>query len=348
MRARIGFLLGLLLCGCLSAENLTRRTVPAALDEGVGFFENPESQRRIERLMLDPQVQHAARELSKTLVDGVVESMTDDARQAELRQASARYIEAVSAAAARSLRSDLGPAAAEAARSAVQQVLGAGLSPETRQDMRALAQSLTQSTVDGLMESAGRGLRHQVGPALRAVIEDELGPSLRTMIARDVAPGLRRALADELTPAFGLVAREVTHQIIIGGHDGLEELRFRERADAFQADFWTRLEALLHRGMQLSTIIAWALGVVVLVLAILFGRAILLRRRLDEERLRSERMLLGVMQGLQQGSDKPDIEAFLAHLHERNPDLADDAFMSELARRVSQPGGRVGRPRRRL
>ncbi|WP_434419104.1 hypothetical protein [Nannocystis pusilla] len=55
-----------------------------------------------------------------------------------------------------------------------------------------------------------------------------------------------------------------------------------------------------------------------------------------------------MMQGLQQGSDKPDIEAFLAHLHERNPDLADDTFMQELARRVSQPGGRVGRPRRRL
>lgn len=348
MRARIGFLLGLSLCGCVSAESVTRRTVPAALDESVGFFEDPESKRRIERLMLDPQVQHAARELSKTLVDGVVESMTDDARQAELRQASTRYIEAVSAAAARSLQSDLGPAAAEAARHAVARVLDVGLSPETRQDMRALAQSLTQATVDGLMQAAGRGLRHDLGPALRAVIEDELGPGLRTVVARDLAPSLRRVLADELTPALGLVAREVTHQIVIGGHDGLQELRFRERAGQFEVDFWNRLDALLHKGIQLSAIVAWVLGAVVLVLAILFGRAIFLRRRLDEERLRSERMLLGVMRGLQQGSDKPDIEAFLAHLRERDPDLADDSFMQELARRVSQPSGRVGRPRRRL
>ncbi|WP_434419102.1 hypothetical protein [Nannocystis pusilla] len=248
MRARIGFLLGLALCGCLSAESLTRRTVPAALDESVGFFEDPESQRRIERLMLDPQVQNAARELSKTLVDGVVESMTDDARQAELRRASTRYIEAVSAAAARSLRSDLGPAAAEAARHAVARVLDVGLSPETRQDMRALAQSLTQATVDGLMQAAGRGLRHDLGPALRAVIEDELGPGLRTVIARDLAPSLRRVLADELTPALALVAREVTHQIVIGGHDGLQELRFRERAGQFQVDFWNRLERPAPQG----------------------------------------------------------------------------------------------------
>ncbi|MDC0721085.1 hypothetical protein [Nannocystis bainbridge] len=346
MRARIGVLLGLLLCGC--AESLTRRMVPAALDEGVGFFEDPESQRRIERLMLDPQVQHAARELSKSMVGGVVDAVTDDARQAELREASTKYIEAVAGAAARSLRSDLGPAAAEAARHAVAQVLAAGLSPETRQDMRALAQSLTQATVDGLMESAGRGLRHQLGPAVRAVIEDDLGPSLRTMIARDVAPSLRQALATELTPALALAAREVTHQIVIGGHDGLEELRFRERAGQFQVDFWSRLDGLLHKGMQLSALVAWGLGAVVLVLAILFGRAIVLRRRLDEERLRSERMLLGVMHGLQQGSDKPDIEAFLAHLRERDPDLADETFMESLARRVSQPGGRPGRPRRRL
>ncbi|WAS95856.1 hypothetical protein [Nannocystis punicea] len=353
MRARFGVPFALVLClcgdlGCISAESVTRRTVPAALDEGLGFFEDPSSQRRIERLMLDPQVQSAARELTKTLVDGVVESMTDDARQAELRQASTRYVEAVAAAAARSLRTDLGPAAAEAARDAVARVLATSLSPETRQDMRALAQTLTRATVDGMMESAEHGLRHQLGPALRAVIEDELGPSLRTVIARDVTPSLRRAIADELTPAFGLVAREVTRQIVLGGHDGLEELRYRERAGAFQVDFWTRLDALLHKGIQLSAIIAWALGGVALVLAILVGRAILLRRRLDEERLRSERMLLGVMRGLQQGSDKPDIEAFLHHLRERTPDLADETFMDELARRVSQPDRRVSRPPRRL
>lgn len=352
MQSRAASVLGLaVVCGglgCAVAEGVTRRAVPAALDEGVAFFEDPESQRRLERLLLDPQVQHAARELSGALVEGMIDGVTDEQRQAALRQASTRYVEAVSAAAARSLRADLGPAAAAAAREAVAEVLQASLSPETRGDMHALAQALTRGTLDAFAESAGRGLRHQVGPAVRAVIEDELGPGLKTVLARDLAPALRRAIADELTPAFGLIAREATRQIVLGAHDGLEELRFKQRVGQFEAGFWDRLEALLHKGIQLSQIVAWALGVLVLVLAILFGRAVLLRRRLDEERLSSERMLLGVMQGLQQGSDKPDIEAFLAHLRERNPDLADESFLDELARRVSRPGGRVGRPRRRL
>ncbi|HEY8376206.1 MAG TPA: hypothetical protein VIK91_06940, partial [Nannocystis sp.] len=80
------------------------------------------------------------------------------------------------------------------------------------------------------------------------------------------------------------------------------------------------------------------------VLSALFARAIILRRRLDEERLRSERMLLGVMKDLQQGRDKPDIEAFLARLREHNPELADEVFLDELARRVA---GAKQRRRRR-
>ncbi|MDC0675935.1 hypothetical protein [Nannocystis radixulma] len=352
MRARIGSVFALVLCcgglGCVGAEGITRKAVPAALDESVAFLEDPESQRRIEQLMRDPQVQRAARELSKMLVDGVVAAATDAESQAALREASSRYVEAVAAAAARSLRTDLGPAAAEAARMAVAGMLDSGLSPETRRNAQALVQELTRTTVDGLARAASHGLQEHLGPAMRAVIEDELGPSLRTVLARDIAPTLREVLVDELAPAFGVVARETTRQIVLGAHDGLEELRFRRRAGEFEVTVFDRLDALLNKGIAVSAIAAWVLGAIVLVLSLLFGRAILLRRRLDEERLRSERMLLGVMRGLQQGSDKPDIEAFLAHLGERDPTFADQTYLDDLARRVSQAGGRVGRPRRRL
>lgn len=351
MRSSILLLLGLLVAGdlgCVGAEGITRKAVPAALDESVAFLEDPDAQRRLQRLMSDPQVQDAARQLTSALVDGAIAGMTTEERQAELRKVSSRYIEAVSAAAAKSLREELGPAAADAARMAVSRVMSASLAPSVQRDVQAMAEELTRRTIDALSESMGRGLQKDLGPALRAVIEDELGPALRTVIARDLTPALRDALTGELVPAIGLLARETTHQIVVGADEGLEEIRFRDRFGTFEVSFWNRLEGLIHRGIRFSTIAAWVLGFVVVVLAILFGRALLLRRRLDEERLRSERMLLSVMHGLQQGSDKPDIEAFLHALRERDPDLADDTFLEELARRVSQPGRRVGRPRRRL
>lgn len=327
-------------CAGAAAEGITRRAVPAALDESVGFLEDPESQRRIEGLLRDPQVQAAARELTGALVGGAIEGVTDEARQAELRQVSARYIEAVTAAASRALRTDLGPAAGAALRSA--------LSPRTRQDLAAFAEQITRTTLDTAAESASRGLQKDLGPAFRAVLEDELGPALRLLIARDLAPALREAMAGEMLPAIGLVSHEVARQIVLGVDAGLEEVRFRDRFATFEVSTWDRIQALVHRGLRVSQIAAWILGLVVIILGVLFGRAILLRRRLDEERLRSERMLLGVLRGLQQGSDKPDIEAFFSHLRERNPDLADDAFLEELARRVSQPTRKPGRPRRRL
>jgi hypothetical protein len=243
------------------------------------------------------------------------------------------------------LAGDLGCAGAEGlTRTAVP----AALAPRVQRDVQAMTEELTRRTIDALSQSASRGLQKDLGPAMRAVIEDELGPAMRTVIARDLTPALREALTGELVPAIGLVARETTRQIVLGAHDGLEEIQFRERFGTFELNFWNRLDALIHRGLRASTIAAWALGVIVLILSVLFGRAMLLRRRLDEERLRSERMLLSVMHGLQQGSDKPDIEAFLHALRERDPDLADDSYLEELARRVAQPGRRYGRPRRRL
>jgi hypothetical protein len=351
MRSPTLLLLGLLLAGdlgCAGAEGLTRTAVPAALDESVAFLEDPDSQQRLQRLMSDPQVQDAARQLTSSLVDGALAGLSDEERQAELRKVSARYVEAVSAAAAKSLRDEFGPAAAEAAGKAVSRVMSAALAPRVQRDVQAMTEELTRRTIDALSQSASRGLQKDLGPAMRAVIEDELGPAMRTVIARDLTPALREALTGELVPAIGLVAREATRQIVLGAHDGLEEIQFRERFGTFELNFWNRLDALIHRGLRASTIAAWALGVIVLILSVLFGRAMLLRRRLDEERLRSERMLLSVMHGLQQGSDKPDIEAFLHALRERDPDLADDSYLEELARRVAQPGRRYGRPRRRL
>lgn len=329
--------------GCAGTEAVVRRAVPATLDEGVDFLEDPESQRRIQRLLSDPQIQQASRQLTSALVEGALDGASDEARQARLRAVTTQYLDAVTAAAARNLREDLTPAMAQA----VQRTLGAALSPRTRQEASAFVDSVTRSAVTALVQSAGRGLHSDLGPAMRAVLEDDLGPGLQRVIRRDLAPALREAVQGELVPVVGLVSREASKQIVLGAADAFDELQFRQRVSEFENTFWNRVDATIHRGIRMSQIIAWLLGLGLAVLAVLFARAVLLRRRIEAERARSERMLLGVMQGIQQGCDKPDVEALLAGLRERHPELANETYFEELARRA-QTQGRVRRPRRRL
>lgn len=328
---------------CLSAEGIARRAVPATLDSGVGYLEDPESQRRIQRLLADPQIQQAGRELTAALAGGALDGVSDEARQSKLRAATTQYIDAVSQAAARDLRHEFTPAMAYA----VQRALDSALSPRTRQEAGAFVDELTRSTAAALVQSASHGLYRELGPALRATLEDDIGPGLGHVLRADLAPALRESIRGELVPVIGIVSREAARQLVLGVDDAFDELQMRDRIGNLEDTFWLRLESLLHRGARISQIIVWVLGLFLAVLAALLARAIVLRRRIEAERVRSERMLVGVMQGLQQGAGKPDVEALLAALRERDPELANEAYFAELARRVQQAQERARRPPRR-
>lgn len=322
--------------GCAGAEGLTRRAVPAALDSSVEYLEDPEAQKKIQRLLEDPQIQAASRELTSALVEGALDGATDEERQTRLRGLTTRFIDSVAAAAARNLREDISPALNQAAASAVQRVLATALSPQSRQQAGAMVDEVTRSAVSAMTQSAGRGLR------------DDLGPALGHMIRADLAPAMRDAVRTDLLPVVFLMSREMSRGVVLGAADGLRELDVRNRLGEYEGSLWNRLDLLLHKGIQLSQILAWALGLLVVIFGVLFARAVLLRRRIEAERARSERILLGVMQGLQQGSDKPDVEHLLASLRERHPDLTDEEYFRELSRRASIRQSSFGRPRRRL
>lgn len=351
MAPRPALLSGLLLAclaasdlACVSAEGVARRAVPATIDSSVDYLENPEAQRKIQRMLTDPQIQAAGRELTAALAGGALDGVSDEARQVKLRAATTRYLDAVSQAAARNLRDEFSPAMAHA----VQRTLDAALSPRSRQEAGAFVDTLTRSTVTALVQSASHGLHRELGPALRATLEDDIGPGLQHVLRADLAPALRESVRAELLPVIGLVSREAARQLVLGVDDAFDELQLNDRIGTLEDTFWLRLESLIRRGVRLSQIVAWVLGLGFAVLAVLLGRAVLLRRRIEAERARSERMLLGVMQGIQQGCDKPDVEALLAGMRERNPELANEVYFEELARRVQQSQAKVRRPRRRL
>ncbi|MDC0717230.1 hypothetical protein [Nannocystis bainbridge] len=330
--------------GCITAEGVVRTAVPATLDETVGFLEDPDSQARIQKLLKDPQLQAASRELTATLVGGALDGLTDEQRQAALRQASSRYLDAMAKAASTSLREQISPALA----ATIRENIDTALSPKTRQEASAMVDALTRSTVTALTQSAGKGLSDDLGPALRKVMEQDLGPGMAKMVRADLAPALRAALRDELVPVVSIVSREASKQLVLGAADALSELQVRRDLGQFEDSLWNRLEHTLHKGIQISQIIAWVLGFALAIVIALVVRSSVLRRRIEADRARSERLLLSLVDELHRGSDKPDVEELMSQIRTRVPDLDDVGFMDELARRASGPRLRKDRPRRRL
>ncbi|WAS92353.1 hypothetical protein [Nannocystis punicea] len=329
---------------CLTAEGVVRSSVPAALDESVGFLEDPQSQERIQKLLADPQIQAAGRELTASLVEGALDGLTDEERQAALRKATARFVDTIARAAGTSLKEQISPALA----STVQQTLDSALSPKTRREASAMVDELTRTTVVALTQSAGKGLKEDLGPALRSVLEQDLGPGLKKLVRADLAPALRDAVRDELVPVVGIVSREASKQLVLGAADALAELEVRRDLGQYEESLWSRLDHTLHKGIQISQVIAWVLGLALAIVIGLVVRATVLRRRIEADRARSERLLLSLVDELHRGCDKPDVEELLSQIRTRVPDLDDRHFMEELARRAERPRLRSDRPRRRL
>ena len=211
------------------------------------------------------------------------------------------------------------------------------MAPKTRQQASALVDQLTRTTVTALTQSAGQGLKQDLGPALRSVLEEDLGPGLAHLVRADLAPALREAVRDELVPVVGIVSREASRQLVLGAADALEELQVKRDLGQLEESLWSRLDHTLHKGIQISQVIAWVLGLALAIVIGLVVRATVLRRRIEADRARSERLLLSLVDELHRGCDKPDVEELLSQIRTRVPDLDDRGYMAELARRAERP-----------
>lgn len=325
-----------LMCGaCLpSAGSVTRQVVGPGLDETVDFFEDEDNQRRIRKIMASPELKAATKEMLDSLIGGALDSGTDEQRMARVRDVSTAYIDAVTRAVAKGLDEQLGPAATHQAEQFVQGVLASALSPKTREGAARMVDTITRRTVTALTQSAGQGLRDDLGPALAKVMKEDLGPAMQQVIAENLAPAIKDAMGDGVAPAVGLVTRELTKQAVLGVADALETVEFQNKLDQFEEKTFTRLGATLNKGLRFGEIAAMVLVLLVLTLGLIVARAFIQRRKVEKERAHSERMLLLVVQAMQGAQDKPEIEALLRQIHERETDLADQGFLDDLAKRV--------------
>ncbi|MDC0718220.1 hypothetical protein [Nannocystis bainbridge] len=339
-------------CGT-ATERMIRRAVPAGIDETLTTLEDPKVQRRIEGLLDLPEVQQAARDLAEQVAAGAFDGLTEPQRLAKVRQFSEDFVGALSKAVGQGLREDVSPAVVETSRRAVEQAIQAALSPATRRGAANLAEALTRRTLttlsEGLRDELGPAtqtvLERNVGPAIQRVVEDNVGPALRHTIEKDLAPALRDALNTELAPAAGKVSREVSREALLGAVDALDRVETDPQYEKFRERFWGRIDGTLSKGAKVGETIAWILALIVVILGLLLARAIVVRRREQDERERSERMLLAILQELKQdGAVK--VEQVVDHVCARHPDLARSSSLNAMIHRAVAVGRDLfdGRP----
>ncbi|MBL9099891.1 MAG: hypothetical protein JNL82_02980 [Myxococcales bacterium] len=299
------------------AERLTRRVVPAGLNETLKALNDPENQELLRRLVDLPDIQKAAHDLSEAITSGALDELTDEQRAARLRQLTDDFVRQIAGSVARELDSKISPSLTRAVEDIVGGAVGAALSPANRQQARSFVDAITRTTIATFGESTGKILRDDLGPALQHVLEHNLGPALDHLIAERIVPALKRALDDEMVPAVGRLSREVTRQAVLGAHDAFVELQVDQKLGGLDDDFWARLDKVMNQGQKAGELAVWLLVLVIVALGVWLARSIIVRRHLEQERAASERMLINVLQAIQRGDTDdptrpPDLGTMLA------------------------------------
>ena len=323
------------------AEHLVRSGVEGGVEGTLKALNDPENQQLLRRLLHDPDIQQAAHDLTEAITGGALDGLTDEERMHRVREASDAYIRTVAAAVGEALNEDITPALTRTVESVVGGAVAAALRPENKERARSFIDGVTRSLVTAATDSAARGLRDDLGPALNKVIAEDLGPALQQMIQANLGPALRKVIAEDLKPAMqdaladvdgGAVAgmtRELTKQIVLGVNDGMSELGLSLSPNDKNA------------GLGLLGWLAIVLGAIAAILGILLVRTILTRRALTQERQRSERMLLNVLHTIQAGEDGNnvrDLDTIIARARGYDPELdTNDAYLANILARARLP-----------
>jgi hypothetical protein len=140
--------------GCASTvKQAAREAAPAAVKEGVEQAQKPETRADLAEVLGDPKIRQAASALSESLVEGLLNGLTDAERSQRLQRLTDALVSQAGAALARSFRTELGPQLSRLFADTLDQSLQRALSQQTEQRLQALATVAARSTVQGMSEA---------------------------------------------------------------------------------------------------------------------------------------------------------------------------------------------------
>ncbi len=289
-----------------NAENIVRRTTPAAIEETLRALDDAENQKRIRSLLDDAEVQKAIADLAEAMTGGVLDGLGDEERATRLGELSERLVSRLIAATSQGIRDELSPSVQSLVEGTVSRALERALGPKTQRDAKALAAGVAREAAATMITSTSRGLKDELGPALADVIDDDIGPALERLLAErlipalskgiehDIGPAISRVLASTVdselntlatSPAVAALSREIAKQVVIGMDEGVKEV---------------------NQGLGLSEILAWVLAAIGLIVSIILTVLLVRRtRELNERLARHEDALHRLGAQVPSGEHKP-------------------------------------------
>ncbi|HFE44155.1 MAG TPA: hypothetical protein ENJ18_01495 [Nannocystis exedens] len=268
-----------------NAENIVRKTTPAAIEETLRALDDPNNQQRIRSLVDDADVQTAIAELAQAMTSGVLDGLGDEERAARLGELSERLVSRLIAATSQTIRDELSPSVQSMVEETVSRAIERALGPKTQRNAKALAAGVAREAAAAMITGTSRGLEKDLGPALAGIIDHDIGPAIERLLAErllpalskgiehDIGPAVQRVLADTVdneletlatSPAVAALSREIAKQVVIGMDQGVKEV---------------------NQGLGLSEIIAWVLAALGLVMSVVLAVLLVRRTRELNERL---------------------------------------------------------------
>ena len=287
------------LCGCAAllaatslgcattqvARDLTRGATSSAINTGLRTLDTAENQRLIARLMQSPEVHNAARALAADMVDSSLDLLSAPERQARIEEISARYVSTLTRAAvqgmAEGVRRDFAPVMAHAMKQAVAASMHEMMNEGYQRDLERVASGVTRATVEAATRSMAEGMARDMGPALRAALEDEQ---------------TRRAL--------GAASRTLAREVVFGSNEALAEIQ-RQQERSGRPSLLSGLATFTERGMRVAQWGAVALVVGGILLALWIARLISRSRRAQADSERNAAAAVLLAEAIRASEGKP-------------------------------------------
>ena len=330
------------------AQKLVKGSVEGGLEGTLEALNDPHNKKLLKQLLQDKDIKDAAHDLTEAITGGALEGMTEPQRQAELRDATDKFIRTVADSVGKALDEDISPAVTKTVESVVGGAIASALRPENKRLASSFVDGVTRSTITAFTQSTARGMRDDLGPAMNKVIAEDLGPAMKRLIEEDLGPALNKVITKDLKPAMeealggangdmiGALSRHITKEIVLGVNDGMKELGISLNPREGQG------------GLGILGYAAIFLALIAVILGILLARIILTRRSLEQERARSERMLLNVLRSIHvEGQGQPiDVDALVARARSQDgtSDAQHESWVASLLTRAKSPYAAAVKP----
>jgi hypothetical protein len=272
---------------------------PPALTQALRTLNEPENRQLLGELMSMPEIRNAANNLAQGFTDGALDGLTDEERQARLREMSTAFVESLTRAMGQSLNQEITPQLQRLAASSVSAALDEAFSKRNQQQLNGFITSLTGTAL----------------AALATNLRSELGPAVRDMLQNDVGPGLAGMLKNgELDASLERSGRALSRGIVLGMDDALTQLD-QAQSQGRKPSLLGRLTGAANKGIQLTTIVAIVLGIAVLALGLWIAKLIVQTRRDQAEAARREAAMTLMAEAIRATENKawsPELRELLA------------------------------------